>query len=145
MGICGSPSDWDEFKERAKNPFFVGLILWIGLLGLAVLLPILWSFVFPMLLGFLIFDIVLNGFVRGRKIPLSNNGNEYKPKGWVFGIFLIGIIVASVLSALLSQWVANFLIDPNVALAPRLLGFLLADSFVVLVLWVDFETKVWNT
>ena len=134
----------EDFFQDARKPVFVGFLVWIGLGGLGLVFPTIWAFVFPMLLGFVIFDIVLNEFVRGRKIPLSQKGHEYKPKGWVFGAYLTGILVASVLSAVLSEWIVIALNDPSLGLGIRLFSIFVANSFVVLVLWFDFETKVWN-
>lgn len=100
-----------------------------------------------MFLGYLIFDIVLNQFVKGRKIPLSEKANQYKPKGWVFGIFLIGIMTATILSAILSDLTVYALTDPksNLSLSARVFAVVVTNSLVTFLLWLDFDSRVWKS
>jgi len=97
-----------------------------------------------MMLGFVSFDFILGPFAEGRKIPLSESYNEFKAKGWVFGAFLIGIVIATGGSAILSQLIASSLADPTLTFQNRVLGILTADLIVTVFLWVDFDSKVWN-
>src|SRR5438552_17872576 len=89
-----------DFTKDARDPKFVGFVFWVFLSGLGILWPIGWSFVFAMMLGFVFFDLVFGLFVKGKQIPLSGD-SLFKPKGWLFGAYLVGIGIASIASTLL--------------------------------------------
>jgi len=104
---------WKDFTKDAKDPAFVGFVFWVFLSSVGVLWPVVWSFVFAIMTGFVLFDLIFGFFVKGKTIPISGN-HLFKPKGWLFGAYLLGIGIASIASTLLSQGIADSLTrDPT--------------------------------
>ena len=127
---------WKDLKEDAKDAGFVLFLFWLFLSGLGLIWPIGWSFVFAMMLGFLLFDVILSLFMKGRTIPITGD-HRFKPEGWVFAAYLIGIATATILSTLLSQGLADFLTQ---AFVNRFLT-IIPSGLVGFLLYADFSTR----
>lgn len=97
-----------------------------------------------MMIGFSFFDLILGVFVKGRKLPLSEKWYEFKAKGWVFGAFLIGIAFATISSAFLAQIATGSVNQPSLSLGDRVARVAIADVLATFLLWLDFDSKVWN-
>jgi endonuclease/exonuclease/phosphatase (EEP) superfamily protein YafD len=95
-----------------------------------------------MMLGFLFFDLIMDKFVRGRKIPAVSH--LFKPKGWVFLSFLVGIAFASIASTALSQILAEVVTQKGLSVQEYLARLAIADLFLLGFLLLYFEMKIWK-
>jgi len=91
-----------------------------------------------MMLGFVLFDVLFSLFVKGRTIPISGS-HLFKPEGWVFGAFLFGVAIATIVSAVISQAVTDFLTQGAV----NRLWTVLATAGLGFILYVDFATRAY--
>ena len=63
---------YKDFKHELKNVGFVLLVLWVVLSAIGLVYPVAWSFLFAIMLGFVIFDATFGLFFR--KIVISVMG-----------------------------------------------------------------------
>jgi hypothetical protein len=125
---------YKDFKHDLKNVGFVLLVLWVVLSAIGLVYPVAWSFLFGIMLGFVIFDATFGLFLKRRKVPISGS-QKFQPSGYRFLAFASGIVIASLVSATFAEGIAGFLTQQS---ANRLLT--LPTSFVLCaLLYVDFR------
>jgi hypothetical protein len=130
-----NPYSLKDLIRDARDPLFVGVLCWGFLSVLGVLWPTAWAIPFAILLSYVLFDIVLNLFVRGRTIPVK--GHLFQPTGWIFASFIVGIVIGTVTSSLFSEWIGNVIADDPLGR----LWTVIASLILVPLLYWDFATK----
>jgi predicted permease len=125
---------YKDFKHDLRNVGFVLLVLWVVLAAIGLVYPVAWSFLFAVMLGFVIFDATFGLFLERRKVPISGS-HKFQPSGYRFLAFASGIVIASLISATFAEGISGFLTQQS---ANRLLT--LPASFILCVLlYVDFR------
>jgi membrane protease YdiL (CAAX protease family) len=99
---------YKDFRKDLRNVGFVLLVLWVVLAAIGLVYPLAWSFLFAVMLGFVIFDATFGLFLKRRKVPISGS-QKFQPSGYRFLAFSSGIVIASLISATFAEGIAQLL------------------------------------
>lgn len=116
-----------EFLQRLENVVIAFIASFSILFCIGALIPSIWAYVFSILVSFVLSDLILNAFIHGGEGHANIfSKNEFAHKGHAYVVFLIGIIISTVLSSLLADfmfqgylqdtpWVATVFITDGIA------------------------------
>ena len=98
-----------QFSELLRNPYFDAIMTYIVLGVVGLVYPSGWIFLFSIFFSFVLSDIILNFFIRGNKGWSKILTNEkFACKGHAYLVFLLGIIIGTILSSFVAEWVLQY-------------------------------------
>ena len=137
VGLSAAYSTDDFRRDMKKIGFVIGLLfVFFAFIGLSW--PLGWSFVFAIFVGFLIFDAVFPQFLHNRTIPLTGS-KLFQPAGYRFASFVIGILIATLISTYVSESLALFV--TNGSQPENRLLTVPASLVLCLILLLDFRIR----
>lgn len=108
----------------------------IVLSGLLLLFKNIWSYVFAILLAYLIADLIRIFFLRGERgiVQFTFSGTRSQHKGHAYLVFLIYIIVGTILSGLFSDFIVKQIETLN-----GIWGVIIPNAIIAILVFLDFN------
>lgn len=130
-----------NFSELLKNELFAAFVCFM-ILGLAAVISwTAWAFLFSIILSFVLGDVFLNFFIHGGEgwTKIFTDA-QFTSKGSAFFVFMIGIVVGTLLSAFITDWIFQY-VQSQLTWE---WAIVLTDLSVVVAVFSDLEWRFYN-
>jgi hypothetical protein len=138
LEVLAMPTKLLDYLENQWVAIIVSIIF---LIVFNLFLPKYWSYVFSILLAYLITEVIAQLFISGRRgiVQFPLLGNETQPKGHGYLVFIIFIIVATILSSYFTDQIAGYL--KNIS---NIYQIVISNIIIAILVFVDFELTFYS-